>query len=104
MVRKTPPGRLRGRDGGDIQVQQQFGISPRSSSGQVNVLRQRRVERLCLTPRLVLELLCELGRYHGIVDDIDARLERFAGLDPVTLRALGADRFPPSIFLVGGER
>ena len=65
--------------------------------------RQRHVERICRIPRLVAELLDEIARHHGIRDDLDRRLERFAGLDPELLHALGADAFPASpTRLVGG--
>jgi hypothetical protein len=63
----------------------------------------RRVHRL--GPRVVAELLDEIARHHGLHSDIDRRLERYARLDPALLRALGADKFPPSpIRVVGGAR
>jgi hypothetical protein len=34
------------------------------------------------------------GRF-GLEDELDHLLDRFAGLDPVVLRALGADKLPP---------
>jgi hypothetical protein len=46
-------------------------------------------------PRLVAELLDEIGRRHNLHDDIDRRLARYATLDPGMLHAIGADRFPP---------
>jgi len=56
--------------------------------------RQRQVERICdLGPRVVFELLDELNRHHGLGDDLDQRLARYAGLDPLTLAAIGGDRF-----------
>jgi hypothetical protein len=61
-----------------------------------NLRRQRHVEQICRIPRLVYELLDEIGRHHGIADDIDRRLERYARLDPPVLAAVGGDRFPPS--------
>lgn len=67
------------------------------------ILRQRRVERICRIPRLVYELLDEIGRAHRIAEDIDARLTRHAELNPDLLGAVGADRFPPTpIWLVNG--
>ena len=57
--------------------------------------RQRQVERICQTPRLVAELLAEIGRHYGLAVDIDRRLERYSRLNPELLHALGADRFPP---------
>jgi hypothetical protein len=58
-----------------------------------------------LGPRVLFELIDELDRVHGLGDDVDRRLERYAGLDLDTLRALGGDRFPASpIRVVGGAR
>ena len=66
--------------------------------------QQREVERVCKIPRLVGELLAEIGRHHGIEDDVAARLERYAAVDHDLLAALGADRFPASpLRLVGGR-
>jgi hypothetical protein len=66
---------------------------------------QRHVETICRIPRLVAELLAEIGRVHGIADDIAARLERFAAVDHDLLAALGADRFPaPPLRLIGGRQ
>ena len=59
--------------------------------------RQRLVERVHrLGARAVFELVDELDRHHGLGDDLDRRLEAFAGLDPDLLAALGVDRFPPA--------
>ena len=68
--------------------------------------RQRHVEQVHrLGARVLFELLDELGRHHGIEDDIGRRLERFASLDHDLLTALGGDRFPPApLRLVGGGR
>lgn len=45
-------------------------------------------------PRLWLELFSEIGREHGIFEDLDRRLERYAELDAETLRILGVDKLP----------
>jgi hypothetical protein len=67
--------------------------------------RQRQVERICRTPRLVAELLAELGRYHGIAEDIDRRLAAYSSLDPALLAVVGGDRFPASpTRLIGSAR
>jgi hypothetical protein len=67
--------------------------------------RQRLVERLCQVPRLVLELLDELGRVYDIGANIDQRLADYAELDPDLLRALGGDRFLPApLWLVARRR
>jgi hypothetical protein len=69
-------------------------LPPQKSQYPRQLRRQRHVERICQTPRLVAELLAEIGRHHGIADDIDRRLERYGRLSPDLLHALGADRFP----------
>jgi hypothetical protein len=60
--------------------------------------RQRRVESICRTPRLTFELLVEFAERHGCLDELDNALAWYAALPPETIRALGADRFPPAIF------
>src|ERR1700730_12870070 len=69
-------------------------LPPQKSQYPRQLRRQRQVTRICQTPRLVAELLAEIGRHHGIADDIDRRLERYCRLSPDLLHALGADRFP----------
>ncbi len=66
-----------------------------------HALRFRRaVERVHrLGPRVVGELLTDAGA------SLD-RVERFASLDrfpPMVLNAIGADRWPPALFLVAGS-
>jgi hypothetical protein len=70
----------------------------------VVLLRRRQVERICRTPRLVGELLDEIGRHHGISEDIARRLARYAALDPTILAVVGGDRFPPlPLYAIGGD-
>jgi hypothetical protein len=58
--------------------------------------RQRLVARIHdLGPRAVFELVDELDRHHGLGDDLDRRLQRYADADPELLHAFGADRFAP---------
>jgi hypothetical protein len=68
--------------------------------------RHRLVQHLhLLGERAVDELLSELDVEHGIADDILARLERYARLDPSIAAALGADRIAPRpLLLVAGAR
>jgi hypothetical protein len=95
------------RPGGAAEVK--GGQEPRlfdTSAAQSQHLRrlhqQREVERVCRTPRLAHELLLEIGRHHGIEDDIARRLTAYAGLDHRLLAAVGADRFPaPPMRIVG---
>src|SRR5262249_23609724 len=46
-----------------------------------------------LGARVMFEFVDELDRVHGLGDDLDHRLERYAALDPEILRALGGDTF-----------
>ena len=56
---------------------------------------QRQIERIhFLGARVLIELVDELDRYHGLGDDLDRRLEAYAALAPDLLTALGGDRFP----------
>jgi hypothetical protein len=60
-----------------------------------------------LGARVVFELLDEIGRHHGIANDIDCRLAKYARLDREVLRAIGGDRFaawPPFRVVAGGRR
>lgn len=68
--------------------------------------RQRQIERLHhLGVRAVFELFDELARHHGIGDDIDRRLARYAALDPAVLAVVGGDRFAAApLRAVGGRR
>jgi hypothetical protein len=76
---------------------------PPKSQYPAYLRRQRHVETICRIPRLVGELLDEIARHYDIADDIDARLEKFAGLDLELLRALGADVFPARpLHVIGG--
>jgi hypothetical protein len=70
----------------------------------IRLRRQWQVARICRTPRLVLELLNELDRYHAL-PDLDARLARYAELNLDLLRATGGDRLvSPPLHAVGRGR
>jgi hypothetical protein len=66
----------------------------------VRLRRKRQIEKICHVPRLVFELIDELDRHHGLGDDLDHRLERYAELDPLILAVVGGDRFPASLVRV----
>ena len=73
-----------------------------SENQQLNFLRYRcAVERVHrIGPRAVTELLAEADVPLDLI-------ERYAGLDrfsATTLNIIGADRFPPDLFAVGGGR
>jgi hypothetical protein len=74
-------------------------------------IRDRRFERhvaqVCeLGPRVVGELLRELGATTMHMTTVEQVVEQYAGLDPDTVRILGGDRFPacPALRVVGGRR
>ena len=81
-------------------------ISADKSQALARLRRQRLVEHIHgLGARAVFELIDELDRHHGFGDDLDRRLERYAGVDRRLLVALGADRLPVTpLRLVGGAR
>ena len=57
---------------------------------------RHRVERVhALGARVMGELLAELGVQRSIMPAINEKLERYAGIDPQALRALGGDKFWP---------
>ena len=59
---------------------------------------RRQVEHVCrLGPRIVGELLAEIGAERGIMTIIDEKLDTYGDLDPNALEAVGADDFwqPP---------
>ena len=69
--------------------------------GGDTALYERMVERLHrLGPRPTAELLIEIATATGQHAVIADRLQAYAALDPAVLRALGADRFPPSVLEV----
>ena len=56
-----------------------------------------------LGDRVLFEFIDELDRAHDLGEDLDRRLERYAGLDAELLRALGGDCFPPApLRAIGG--
>ena len=57
---------------------------------------ERAASRLApLGPRVVLELLVEIGCAHDCLPDVSKRLGRYAELDPRMVRAVRADRIAP---------
>ena len=57
---------------------------------------QRQVERLCRHPRLIVELLDELGAERLNRTEIETKLERFAALSDEALAATGGDQMQPT--------
>jgi hypothetical protein len=108
MSPETPQPGLLGPGAAGIDIGQEHCLdTPANQKLQypVHQRQQRAVERVCKVPRLVLELLSEIGCHHGIEDDIAARLERYGKLDLDLVRAVGADKFAPvPMRAVGGGR
>jgi hypothetical protein len=73
----------------------------------MNAQFNRQIEQICtLGPRVVAEMLAELGRRTLHMTTIEQTVERYAQLDPKAVRAVGADQFPsrPKLRVVGGRR
>jgi hypothetical protein len=63
-------------------------------SSEARRLRRQRYAR-CIWPlgdRVLFELIDHIADRFGLEDEVDRLLDRFAGLSPDLLRALGADR------------
>jgi hypothetical protein len=54
---------------------------------------------------VLFELVDHIAGRFDLEDEVDSLLDRFAGLDPAVLRALGGDRLPANpTRAVGGAR
>lgn len=57
---------------------------------------RHQVERLCAKgPRVVCELLAELGAERSIQTIIDEKVARYAAIDDAALDVIGGREFPP---------
>ena len=61
-----------------------------------NVQFLRQVERLCRRPRVMAELLAELGAERLTRTAIETKMARFAALSDKALAATGGDQMPPT--------
>jgi len=76
-VAPLPPGCDEPGGAAEIETgleQSQSVISGALTQSLTHLRRQRHVGRICKIPRLVEEPLSEIGRHHGIEDDIEVRL------------------------------
>lgn len=75
------------------------------TAAQLRPRMERAASKLTLLgPRVVLELLVEIGCAHDCLPDVSERLGRYAELDSGTIRAVGADRIAPRrLALVASE-
>src|SRR5580704_14297446 len=77
---------------------------------QTQANRRRRRQRLAelvwkLGARAFFEFIDELDRHHGLDDDLDRRLEKYANADPALIALLGGDLFPQGpTRIIGGGR
>ena len=84
------------RAGSRYVVQQSSTRDLLKKQAQQRLHRQHLARRIHhLGARIFFELLDELDRHHGIGDDLDRRLARYAGLDSDMLRVVGAEGFAP---------
>ena len=72
-------------------LQDQLDVHGRDRRFERDVARLHR-----LGPRAVGELLREIAAAHGLADDIEERLARYARLEPNLVNALGGGGFPPA--------
>jgi hypothetical protein len=57
---------------------------------------ERHAERVAtLGPRVIFELLVEIGCAHACLEDVAGRLEAYSHLRPDVLREVGGDRMVP---------
>ena len=57
---------------------------------------RQHVERLhALGPRVIGEMLAEIGTERSIMPTVAEKLRRYSNIDPEALRALGGDNFGP---------
>jgi hypothetical protein len=96
------------RETGNISTN---GGSHRSAQARrVNETRRLRRQRYAariwpLGDRVLFELVDHIAGRFDLEDEVDRLLDRFAGLDPAVLRALGGDRLPPNpTRIIGGAR
>jgi hypothetical protein len=107
MSRKRNPAPGATGNGAGINAQYQLAIDIRPHLKAQELCRLRRLRHVeqihRLGARVLFELVDELDRHHGLGDDLDRRLQRYAGLDPEVLCALGGDQLPVSpVRIVGG--
>jgi len=107
MLQTKNPAPLAGGNRAGYRIARRLldNTAPAADQSLVRRLRRhRRVELLCRTPRLVDELLAEIGRHHGIADDIERRITAYAAIDPAILATVGGDQFPAApLRLVAGD-
>jgi hypothetical protein len=77
-------------------------LAERRSAELRRLQRQRYAQRIWpLGDRVLFELVDHIADRFGLEDEVDRLLDRFAGLSPEILKAVGADRLPePPIHLL----
>jgi hypothetical protein len=89
-----------------MRVSTECGLSNLRNQAEQRLRREHLARRVHqLGARALFEFIEELDRDHGLGDDLDRRLERYAAVDRDLLAAVDGDLFPPSpLRLVGGAR
>jgi hypothetical protein len=107
--RWRPPDQKRERrPAGDrtADLENTTGNGNNPANGARRLRRQRYAARIWpLGDRVLFELVDHIAGRFDLEDEVDRLLDRFAGLDPAVLRALGGDRLPPNpTRIIGGPR
>lgn len=81
-------------------------LAERRSAELRRLQRQRYAQRIWpLGDRVLFELVDHIADRFGLEDEVDRLLDKFAGLSPEILRAVGADSLPERpLHLVRGDR
>jgi hypothetical protein len=80
-------------------------LAERRAQENRRLRRQRYAQRIWpLGDRVLFELVDHIADRFGIEDEVDRLLDRFAGLSPEILRAVGADRLPARPLRLVGDR
>ena len=94
-IRSPAPLAGGNRAGDRYAGEQSITTSNLKAQAERRLRRQRLAQRVHrLGARVLFELLDEIGKHHGLAEDIDRRLAAYAILDPALLAAVGGDAFP----------
>ena len=89
---KNQPGNLSGL----------YPIGPAAAETVADLRFRRQIKRIhALGPRVITELLIEIGEQRLCRTYLEQRVQQYSGIDPEHLAALGGDRFPrPPLYKV----
>jgi hypothetical protein len=109
-IKRGPGGGLAENDIGNGNTQLNSLPRPVLQSRRASEARRLRRQRCAariwpLGDRVLFELVDHIAGRFDLEDEVDRLLDRFAGLDPAVVRALGGDRLPPNpTRIIGGAR